>query len=80
VLFWVITQRVVIIHYRGFGTTYQAILMVQESKRKPVAPIRSLYREERGVIYYRRFGTTYQPHPHGSRIQEKACSPNKEFI
>jgi hypothetical protein len=31
-LLWVITQRVVVIPYRRFGTTYRPILKVQESK------------------------------------------------
>jgi hypothetical protein len=27
-------------------------------------------------LFLRRFGTTYQSRPHGSRTQNKACSPN----
>ena len=32
------------------------------------------------VIYYGRFDTTYRFHPHGSGIQKKVCSPNRDFI
>jgi hypothetical protein len=40
-LFWVSTQRVVVISYRRFGQPIRRILRVQESQRKPVAPVHS---------------------------------------
>jgi hypothetical protein len=38
-LFWVITRREEVTYYRRFGVTYR--YHPSESKRKPVAPIRS---------------------------------------
>ena len=43
-LFWFIMQQVVVISYWHFGQPVGPILRVQESKRKPVAAIWSLYR------------------------------------
>jgi hypothetical protein len=40
-LFWVITQRVVVISYRRFGQPIRRIIRVQESQRKPAAPVHS---------------------------------------
>jgi len=45
-LFWVITQQVVVISYRYFGTTYQSHPQGSRIKRKPVVPVQSLYREK----------------------------------
>ena len=34
--FWLITQQIVVISYRRFGTSYRSLLRVQESKKKKV--------------------------------------------
>jgi hypothetical protein len=47
-LFWVITQKVVVIYYRRFGTTYQSLLQGSWVQKKPAVPVRSLYEEECG--------------------------------
>jgi hypothetical protein len=52
---WVITQRVVVISYRRFGTTY------------PSHP-QSVITQRVVVIYYRRFERTYRSYLQSSRI------------
>jgi hypothetical protein len=59
-LFWVITQRVVVIPYRRFGTTYQCHL--QGFFRTALFWVIT---QRVVVIPYRRVGTTYQSHLQG---------------
>ena len=72
-LFWVITQRVAVIPYRRFGTTYRSHLQGQESKKKArfllgflTLKLEEIGRSETSVRNYR-YSLRNNPEEHSSQ-------------